>query len=118
MMRFMIAAAAALFAAAPVAAQPARPAPVDYANDANWMCLPGKADICSAPLATVSLNANGYGSVGKSVPAKDPPLDCFYIYPTVSRDNGLNSDLNMSEELVAAAAQAARFSSVCKVYAP
>ncbi len=116
-MHFLIAAAAAL-AAAPVAAQPARPAPVDYVKDANWLCLPGKADICSAALPTVALNANGYGSVGKSVPAKNPPLDCFYVYPTVSRDNGLNSDLNMSEEIGVAAAQAARFSSVCKVYAP
>ena len=36
----------------------------------------------------------------------------------MSRDQSLNSDLNMSEEVGAAAAQAARFSSVCKVYAP
>ena len=111
--------------AIPAAAQPARPARpaparagVDYAKDSNWLCLPGNPDVCSVPLATVSLNPNGYGSVGRSVPAADPPLDCFYVYPTVSRDNGLNSDLNMSEETAAALAQAARFSSVCKVYAP
>ena len=36
----------------------------------------------------------------------------------MSRDQSLNSDLTMSEEVGAAAAQAARFSSVCKVYAP
>ena len=118
-MRLMLAAAAPLLAAAaPAAAQPAKTATVDYAQDSNWLCLPGRADVCSAPLATVALNANGYGSIGKSVPAKDPPLDCFYVYPTVSRDNGMNSDLNMNEENFAAAAQAARFSSVCKVYAP
>ena len=116
-MRYLFAAAAAL-AAAPVAAQPARTASVDYSKDSNWLCLPGKADVCSTPLPTVALNANGYGSVGKSMPAKNPPLDCFYVYPTVSRDNGLNSDLTMNEETYAAAAQAARFSSVCKVYAP
>ena len=114
-MRFLFAAALSLAAASPAAAQPAA---VDYSKDASWLCLPGRADICSAPLPTVALNANGYGSVGRSVPAKDPPLDCFYVYPTVSRDNGLNSDLTMSEEISAAAAQAARFSSVCKVYAP
>jgi hypothetical protein len=116
MMRLCLAAALGLAAAlpAPASAQ----APVDYSRDSNWLCLPGRADICSAPLPTVALNANGYGSVGRSVPAKAPPLDCFYVYPTVSRDNGLNSDLTMSEELSAAAAQAARFSSVCKVYAP
>ena len=117
-MRFWVVAAAAFAAAVPTSAQPPAAAPVDYAKDANWLCLPGKADVCSTPLPTVALNANGYGSVGKSVPAKDPPLDCFYVYPTVSRDNGLNSDLDMSEEISATADQAARFSSVCKVYAP
>jgi hypothetical protein len=117
MMRSLLAAVAAL-AAVPAAAQPARPAPIDYAKASSWLCLPGNPDVCSAPLATTALNPNGYGSTGRSPVAKDPPLDCFYVYPTVSRDNGLNSDLNMSEEIAAAAAQAARFSSVCKVYAP
>jgi len=115
-MRFLFTAAASLLAAAAPAV--AQPAAVDYSKDINWLCLPGRADICSAPLPTVALHTNGYGSVGRSVPAKDPPVDCFYVYPTISRDNGLNSDLNMSEELGAAAAQAARFSSACKVYAP
>jgi hypothetical protein len=117
MMRVLIA-AAALVPAVPAAAQPARPAPVDYSKASSWLCLPGNPDVCSAPLATVAVNANGYGSVGRSLPADNPPIDCFYVYPTVSRDQGLNSDLNMSEEIGAAAAQAARFSSVCKVYAP
>jgi len=112
-MRFLIAGALAL-----AAAQPAAPVTVDYSKDSNWLCLPGRGDICSAPLATAELKSNGFGPVVKSVPAKDPPLDCFYVYPTVSRDNGLNSDLAMNEELGAAAAQAARFASVCKVYAP
>ena len=115
-MRFLFTAAASLLAAAAPAV--AQPAAVDYSKDINWLCLPGRADVCSAPLPTVALNTNGFGSVGRSVPAKDPPVDCFYVYPTISRDNGLNSDLNMSEELGAAAAQAARFSSACKVYAP
>jgi hypothetical protein len=118
MMRFMIAAAAALAAVSPASAQTARPALVDYSKASSWLCLPGNPDVCSAPLATVSLRPNGFGLVSKSFPAKDPPLDCFYVYPTVSRDNGLNSDLNMAEESAAAVAQAARFSSVCKVYAP
>ena len=29
-----------------------------------------------------------------SAAAADPPIDCFYVYPTVSRDPGLNSDMN------------------------
>ncbi|HMI41260.1 MAG TPA: DUF3089 domain-containing protein, partial [Sphingomicrobium sp.] len=117
-MRRLVFALAALVAA-PASAQPAAtPPPIDYTQASNWLCLPGRADVCSTPLPTTALNPNGYGSTGKSTVAKDPPLDCFYVYPTVSRDQALNSDLNMSEEIGTAAAQAARFSSVCKVYAP
>ena len=94
---------------APVAAQPSV-APVDYAKPANWLCLPGRADTCAAPPAATWLNAGGYGGAIPNVVAKDPPLDCFYVYPTVSLDRGLNSDLAIgSEEKFAAQAQFARF---------
>jgi hypothetical protein len=117
-MRRLVVTLAALIAA-PATAQPTpAPPPIDYSKSSNWLCLPGRADVCSTPLPTTALNPNGYGSTGRSTVAKDPPLDCFYVYPTVSRDQALNSDLNMSEEIGTAAAQAARFSSVCKVYAP
>jgi hypothetical protein len=111
---------AALAAAAPASAQaPARPAPADYSKTSNWLCLPGRSDTCSTPLGTTALNPNGYGSVGQSVVAKDPPLDCFYVYPTVSSDQGLNSDLNVDNaERGAALVQFARFASVCRTYAP
>ena len=46
-----------------------------------------------APLPTTKLGPNGYGAATDSAPAKDPPLDCFYVYPTVSSDNGMNSDM-------------------------
>jgi hypothetical protein len=109
-------AAAGLAAAAPLPAQ--TPAAPDYTKVATWLCLPGRADVCSTPLATTALNPNGYGSVGKSSVAKDPPVDCFYVYPTVSQDPGLNSDLNVSEEKRAAEEQFARFASVCRTFAP
>lgn len=101
----------------PAIAQSPAPAP-DYSKDSAWLCLPGRADVCSTPLPTTALNPNGYGSVGKSSVAKDPPLDCFYVYPTVSRDQGLNSDLNVSEEKGAVEVQFARFASVCRTFAP
>ena len=63
-----------------------RTAAPDYSKDSSWLCLPGRKDICSTPLPTTALNPNGYGSTGLSTVAKDPPLDCFYVYPTVSRD--------------------------------
>ena len=100
-----------------LAAAAAAPAP-DYAKDSAWLCLPGRSDTCSTPLPTTALNPNGYGSTGNSAVAKNPPVDCFYVYPTVSRDPGMSSDLNPSEEKLAAETQFARFASVCRPFAP
>jgi hypothetical protein len=116
------AAAAALLLAAPApAADPpvGAASPPDYRQDGAWVCLPGRADACGGPLATTALNANGYGSNGQALPNKDASADCFYVYPTISRDPGLNSDLIPGlEEQATAAVQLARFASVCKPYAP
>jgi hypothetical protein len=120
-MRFLVAASSlSLVFACSAQAQPARaPAEADYSKAANWLCLPDRKDVCSTPLATTALNPNGYGSTGPSPVAKNPPLDCFYVYPTVSGDRGLNSDLipDASERL-AAQSQFARFAGVCRTFAP
>ena len=120
MRHFILAVAAVLAAATALPAQPnaTTPAAPDYSKDSAWLCLPGRADVCSTPLATTELTANGYGTAVADTPAKDPPLDCFYVYPTVSRDQGLNSDLNVAEEKAVAAVQFARFASVCRTFAP
>jgi hypothetical protein len=102
----------------PAHSQPA-PAAVDYSKPTNWLCLPGRSDLCSTPLGTTALNPNGYGSVGQSTVAKNPPLDCFYVYPTVSADSGMNSDLVVNNgETNAVQVQFARFASVCRTFAP
>jgi hypothetical protein len=110
-------AATAIVAATPISAQTNAPAP-DYSRDSSWLCLPGRSDICTKALPTTALNPNGYGSTGLSSVAKDPPLDCFYVYPTVSRDQGMNSDLKPLEETGAAEVQFARFAGVCRTFAP
>ena len=117
-MRQFVIAGLLVVAAAAAPARSQAPAP-DYARDVTWLCLPGRADICSTPIATTALNPNGYGSTGLSPVAKDPPVDCFYVYPTVSTDKGMNSDLvpDRSEKL-AAESQFARFASVCRPFAP
>jgi pimeloyl-ACP methyl ester carboxylesterase len=52
-------------------------------------------------------------------PAADPGIDCFYIYPTVSRDPGTNSDMVIGpEETNVVYNQAARLNSTCRVFAP
>ena len=54
-----------------------------------------------------------------AAPAADPPIDCFYVYPTVSRQKTVNATLAIDPEIRAVAvAQAARFSQVCRVFAP
>ena len=118
--RSIILALAGMVAAPAAAQQPeAAPMAVDYAQEANWLCLPGRADACGKPLPTVALNANGYGSVGQSVPRKDAAVDCFYVYPTVSADQSDNSDLIPGpQEQGVAAIQFARFGSVCRTFAP
>jgi hypothetical protein len=51
--------------------------------------------------------------------AKDAPIDCFYVYPTVSTEPTANSDLTIQPaETDVAFDQASRFSQVCRVYAP
>jgi hypothetical protein len=115
-LRLILALAAAL--SLPAAAQEPLAAP-DYADAANWLCLPGRDDPCSRPLPTTALNPNGYGSTGAVRPAAEPGIDCFYVYPTVSRDAGANSDLQAGpEEIAVATVQFARFGTICRTFAP
>ena len=116
LMRIMLA-AAAMLAGSPAAAQQAKPA--DYSNEANWLCLPGRTDACGQPLPTTPLTPKGYGTSFRSSIAKAPLIDCFYVYPTVSRDATMNSDLTAGpEEQAVAMVQFARFHSVCRTFAP
>ena len=97
----------------------AQPASSPYAADSKWLCLPGRADPCSTPIATTELGANGYGARVNTKPAADPAVDCFYVYPTVSNDEGMNSDFVPGrEEKAIAEEQLARFASVCRPFAP
>jgi len=112
--------ATVLTLAVPTAAPAQRPRAPNYATPTAWLCLPGGKDICAVPLATTELPATGYGARTTATPAPNPPVDCFYVYPTISRDPGLNSDLiaSDSEERYAAQNQLARFASVCRPFAP
>ena len=85
-----------------------------------WLCRPGlPQNPCESDLTTTVLHANGSENVQQAAPAKKPPVDCFYVYPTVSAQPTVNADLSIDPELIAVAEyQAARFSQVCRVYAP
>lgn len=99
------------------AAQAAAP---DYADGRNWICLPDRDDLCARSLAHNELTPEGFGPREITRPAAAPAIDCFYVYPTISRDSGLNSDLNAGEgeELFVTQTQFGRFSSVCRPFAP
>lgn len=110
---------AALCIAAPAAAQPTERTAPAYSKGSSWLCLPGRADSCADPLPTTLLGPAGYGATEPHRIAKDAPLDCFYLYPTVSTDPGMNADMKADiEEKAIAEIQFARFASVCRPFAP
>lgn len=113
--------AAALLALAPPAwSQPAGgPAAADYSVNSHWLCLPGRADPCAEPLPAVVLSQAGYGAAEVSRPAARPALDCFVVLPTVSRDQGMNSDLVAgAEERHSVRTQFARLGTACRLFVP
>jgi hypothetical protein len=108
---------------APVQAEtppaPARPAANDYTDPANWLCRPGRTDPCSADETATIVRADGSESVESWRADPDAPVDCFYVYPTVSTEPTPNSDMIPGPgELRVVQGQIERFASKCRVYAP
>lgn len=97
----------------------AAPAGADYGDQANWLCRPARQDACSAPQDATIVAVNGKLTHETFHPAKNPPIDCFYVYPTVSNEPGGNSDLIITgAEKAAVNAQFARFAAKCRLFAP
>jgi hypothetical protein len=108
---------AAVPAASPPSAVPTTK--IDYADPKSWLCRPGRKDACSADLSSTVVRADGKLQRETWSAAPKPPIDCFYVYPTVSRDSTLNSDMTAGEEeKLTVQSQFARFGSVCRLYAP
>lgn len=110
-------------ATAPALAQPSAPAatPAASAYDApdTWLCRPGRADLCSTPQAVTTLGTDGQRSVQTLQAQADAPIDCFYVYPTISQDPNPHSTLQPGPgEQRAVAQQFAPFASVCRPFAP
>ena len=94
--------------------------PNDYADETNWLCRPGrKGDACDVDLSTTVVAADG--SLTRETFTANPkaPIDCFYVYPTVSTDTGINSDMTADPaEKNVIHQQFARFGSKCRTFAP
>ncbi|MDX1393345.1 MAG: DUF3089 domain-containing protein [Gemmatimonadota bacterium] len=100
-----------------IAAQ--QPAPNDYADPASWLCRPDRNDACDVDLTTTWITPDG--DLALEPWSTDPyaPIDCFYVYPTVSTDAGMNSDMEPGAgEIGVVRSQLARFGAVCRLFAP
>jgi hypothetical protein len=92
-----------------------------YSDPAHWRCRPDTHDaVCDDNLDITVVRPDGSTTVEHRTPAQDAPVDCFYVYPTVSRDTTPNSDWTPGpqEEDLAIRYQAAQIGSQCRLYAP
>lgn len=96
------------------------PAKNDYSKPDAWLCWPGKAgDACSVDMTATVVKADGSTAMESFQADPKAPIDCFYVYPTVSTDPGIVSDMTANaEELNVVRQQLARFGSKCRIYAP
>ena len=117
------ASAAALLALSGVAmaqapAPPAQPKN-DYAQASNWLCRPDHLGPCGGDLTTTVVAADGKTARETYRAARDPKIDCFYVYPTVSHDLTPNSDMIPGpEENSVVLTQFARLGAKCRLFAP
>jgi len=116
--QFVLGAALLTGLSAAVSAQDA-PKPNDYSDPKAWLCRPGAHDACDIDETATVVAANG--TLTRETWKADPnaPIDCFYVYPTVSTDPGQNSDMTPDPaEINVVKQQFARFASTCRPYAP
>lgn len=91
----------------------------DYSDVSNWLCRPGNSRACEVDMSTTIVNADG--SIRLEPWSSNPfaPVDCFYVYPTVSQENSANSDMIAGpDEYNVVRSQFARMGSQCRTFAP
>ena len=88
--------------------------------ETTWLCRPGlTSNPCLNSEETTVEFDGGASFVEHPKPPGKSPIDCFYVYPTVSSQFQVNaSEEIQAEEIAIAESQASRFSQVCNVYAP
>ncbi|MBL8559928.1 MAG: DUF3089 domain-containing protein [Hyphomonadaceae bacterium] len=92
----------------------------DYADPVSWLCLPGRtSDACTQDQSTTVVAANGTLTPEAHRADANAPIDCFYVYPTVSTDPTPNSDMSIDDaERYVVQQQFARFGAKCRTFAP
>jgi hypothetical protein len=121
MLAALASAGLSLTAAGAASAQSAPLPSNDYAKPETWLCRPDKAkdNYCNVDLSTTIVKADGSESVEAFKADPKAPIDCFYVYPTVSNDPTILSDMNPGpEEINVVKVQFARLGAKCRLYAP
>lgn len=100
-------------------------ADVTPSPDTVWGCYPGATpNPCEGSLATTTLSSTTIqprkvAGITTPAPDADRSIDCFYVYPTVVTSTAASAPKRMTSDVRSIYRyQAARFSQVCKVYAP
>jgi hypothetical protein len=85
-----------------------------------WLCRPGATpDPCTTSRAATRVAADGTATPERPAKPGARKVDCFYVYPTVSLQTGVNATLAIEpNEIGVARSQASRYSQVCNVWAP
>jgi hypothetical protein len=103
-------AAAAMFALAPTASA-----------KTVWLCKPGQLPNPCNPGLSTTVYSPRLAPLRVIHPqrVRNPKIDCFYVYPTVSNQKGPHANLHVDpEERSIALYQTARYSQYCRVFAP
>lgn len=96
---------------------------LDYGIAEHWACRPDiEPNACAQNIDATEIKADGSFEVHVHTPASAPELDCFYAYPTVwiNRTAQMTdfSDEGVQWVMDPLLSQAARFSKLCRLYAP
>jgi hypothetical protein len=95
--------------------------PTTASAKVKWLCAPSvKKNPCTGSFKTTVFSSwNTQLRVETPKPAKKPKVDCFYVYPTVSNQSGDIATKAVDPEISDIALyQTARYSQVCRVFAP
>lgn len=107
-------------AATPLVAQRTSASPsTDYSNPQAWLCRPERLGACAVDLTTTIIGRDGHTTVERAPLDPKAPIDCFYVYPSVSTDTSTLSDLVPDDaERNVVRLQLARFGTKCRLFAP
>jgi hypothetical protein len=99
---------------------PAQLPPNDYGEPATWLCRPDvHPNACDVDLDATVVRADGSTAAQRYHADPHAPIDCFYVYPTVSLDPGVLSTMKAEPaELNVVKQQFARLGASCRPFAP